>query len=364
MIPLFSAVAANKDLNLLASVQRVIERHWYVLGEEVAEFEKEFAQYIGVTNCISVANGTDALELALRGVGVRQGDKVITVANAGFYSSTAIHAVGAVPCYVDVDANSLTMCLAAFEAALALKPKAVIVTHLYGRLAEIESIARLAKAGKVAVVEDCAQAHGAAQNDRKAGSFGDVACFSFYPTKNLGALGDGGAVVTRSTEVAEQIRMLRQYGWSQKYKVAVPGGRNSRLDEMQAAVLRTKLPYLDGWNEQRREIAKRYNQAFSGFPLQCPQFTGKEYVAHLYVVQIENRDAFRNFLKENAILTDVHYPIPDHKQAAYALPAESNGKLEKTEQACEKVVSLPCYPGMTDEEVEQVITVVRMYFNK
>lgn len=315
-VPLFSASIANAGLNFTAPLTRVIDRHWYVLGEEVKSFEEEFAAYVGVQHCISVANGSDALELALRSLGIKPGDRVVAVANAGFYGSTAIHAVGATPVYVDVDPDTLTLCTEALAAVIESKPAAVIVTHLYGQLADIEALVRIASDAGVPVIEDCAQAHGARRNGRMAGSFGTMACFSFYPTKNLGALGDGGAVVTNDAEMAGRVRQLRQYGWSQKYQVSLPGGRNSRLDEMQAAILRLKLPLLDGWNLQRRSIARRYNEAFAGLGMQLPVSLGEDYVAHLYVIRVRDRARFAAALKEQQIGTDIHYPIPDPRSSS------------------------------------------------
>lgn len=362
-IPLFSAERVNAGLDLNAPTQRVITSHWYVLGNEVSSFEQEFAAYCCTSACVSLANGTDALELGLRALDVGADDPVMLAANAGFYGSTAVHAIGATPVYIDVDPETLTMSAGALREELRkVRPKAIIVTHLYGQLADIESIAAIAGEAKIPVVEDCAQSHGAARGGRRAGSFGTIGCFSFYPTKNLGALGDGGAVVTNSAELDTRLRQLRQYGWRTKYHVDVSGGRNSRLDEMQAAILREKLPHLDRWNAERRRIARRYNEAFSDLPLRCPASVGDDYVAHLYVLRISGRDAFRAFLREHGVTTDVHYPVPDHHQAAYASPAGSC--LPVTEAACGEVVSLPCFPGMTDKEVEHVSHAVRLYFGE
>jgi aminotransferase EvaB len=361
-IPVFRLAAANSDLDFSGAIKRVIDRHWYVLGDEVTAFEHEFARYVGVPDCVTVANGTDALELALRGLGVERGDRVVSVANAGFYGSTAIHAIGATPVYVDVDVETLTMSASGLARALEVGPKAIIVTHLYGQLADIEELVRIADDAGVPLIEDCAQAHGAVRAGKQAGSFGRAACFSFYPTKNLGALGDGGAIVTRDLGLAERVRRLRQYGWAQKYMVEAVGGRNSRLDEIQAAVLREKLPHLDKWNAQRRDIARRYNAAFASLPVRCPSSTGEDYVAHLYVLRVEGRDSFREFLKTRGIATDVHYPIPDHRQPAYPTPGFA--AMEATESACSSAVSLPCYPGLTEAEVERVIAAVLEHFQR
>lgn len=359
-IPFFCAKTVNSGIDFSSSIKRVIDSHWYILGKEVKMFEDEFSEYIGVPECISVANGSDALELALRGAGVESGDEVATVANAGFYSSTAIYNVGAKPLYVDIDETSLTMSTSELEAALELKPKAVIVTHLYGQLANIEKIAELCKLAKVPLIEDCAQAHGAMRNGQMAGSFGDLGCFSFYPTKNLGALGDGGAIVANNPEMAARIRALRQYGWTEKYKVSLPNGRNSRLDELQAAILREKLPRLNSWNKERRLIAQRYNSAFEKLPIICPQIRDKSYVAHLYVIRLNNREDFQSYMTEKGIVTDIHYPIADHKQSAYQ--SFSNSRLPFTESACRSVISLPCYPGISESVVDQIIGAVKNYF--
>ncbi len=361
MIPMFSAVAANRGIDLSAAVTRVLESHWYVLGTEVAQFESEFAAYNEVKHCISVANGTDALALGLKALGIRAGDAVVCVANAGFYGSTAARSIGAVPVYVDVDQVTLTMCPHALAKALVDRPAAVIVTHLYGQLADIGQIAALCRAANVPLIEDCAQAHGASRDGKMAGSFADVGCFSFYPTKNLGAIGDGGAIVTRSDEVASRLRALRQYGWSNKYEVSLQGGCNSRLDEIQAAVLRQKLPALNRQNAERRHIAHRYNQAFSQLPLLCPPSNAEDFVAHLYVVRTSRREALRAHLRENGVGTDVHYPIPDTRQPAYS-NSEFSQMLPVTDAASASVVSLPCFPGMTDAQVAQVIAAVCSFF--
>lgn len=362
-IPLFSAISvnSNSDLNLKAAVARVIDSYWYVLGKEVQQFESEFAAYTGTNHCVSVANGTDALLLALRAGGVVEGDTVATVANAGFYSSTAIHAIGACPLYVEINDATLTMSTDALKAALLQQPKAVIVTHLYGQIADIETIAKMCREFQVLLIEDCAQAHGAMVNGKRAGSFADLAAFSFYPTKNLGALGDGGAITTNHQDLADKVRVLRQYGWSQKYTVGTPHGCNSRLDEIQAAVLREKLPHLDAQNDLRRRIAKRYNQAFQNLPIRCPASTSDDYVGHLYVIRSENRDELRSHLLSLGICSDVHYPVADHHQPAYP-DAKLAQLLPLTEMACQSVLSLPCFPGLPEVDIERVVVGVQSFF--
>lgn len=362
-IPLFSAALVNQGLDLAGALQRVLESNSFVMGKEVAKFEEEFASYTGVSHCVSVANGTDALELALRAVDLLPGQQVACVANAGFYSATAIHLAGGVPLYVDVDEQSLTIAPEALERALAEKPAAVIATHLYGQLAPIERLADMCRDAGVPLIEDCAQSHGASRNGRRAGSFADLACFSFYPTKNLGALGDGGAVITSDAGLAARLKGLRQYGWSKKYEVSMLGGCNSRLDEMQAAVLREKLPLLERDNARRRAIAARYNEAFVRLPLRLPASVGLDFVAHLYVVRTAEREALRAYLAQCGVATDVHYPIADIRQPAVAAryPALS---LPVSEAACATAMSLPCFPGMPQEDVEEVVRSVVSFFSR
>lgn len=343
---------------LLGAASRVLASARFVLGSEVASFERELAAWCGARECIGVANGTDALELALRAVGVAPGDRVAMAANAGYYAATAARAIGAVPLFVDVG-DDLVMTRATLGDAV-VHARAVVVTHLYGRMAPVEEIAQAAQAAGVPVVEDCAQAHGAQREGKLAGTFGAAGCFSFYPTKNLGALGDGGAVVTSDEDVARRVRALRQYGWEQKYRVSVDGGRNSRLDEIQAAFLRAKLPRLAQANAARVAIARRYREGLAGLPVALPRWEGDEYVAHLFVIRCKDRDALRASLASAGVGTDVHYPVPDHEQPIER--AAARVLLPVTEAACLEVVSLPCYPGLRDDEVERVIAAVRAHY--
>lgn len=326
-----------------AAVSRVLARGWYVLGPEVDAFETEFAAYCGVTHCVGVANGTDALELALRAAGATAGDRIATVANAGMYSTAAILALNATPVFVEIDSETGLMDPEAL--AKVVPVAAVVATHLYGRMAPMPAL--LDAAEGVPVIEDCAQAHGAELDGRRAGSWGVAGCFSFYPTKNLGALGDGGAVVTNSAPIADRLRALRQYGWRGKYLAMEPFGRNSRLDEMQAAVLRAKLPELDGWNARRRQIA-------AGYSLPGEEREGPADVVHLYILRHPRRDALRNALRAQGIAAEIHYPIPDYRQEAVAQRIGSVPPLPLTEQFCHEVLTLPCFPEMTDEEVRTV----------
>jgi len=344
-------------------IGRVIDSGWFILGRELEAFEAEFARYCGAEHCIGVGNGTDALELALRACGVSQGGRVLTVANAGAYSTTAILAVGGEPVFVDVRDDTLLIdeSEAVREVSSANPPAAVIVTHLYGRLVpEIEAIALAAKQAGVPLIEDCAQAHGASIGGKRAGTFGDYGCFSFYPTKNLGALGDGGALITSGAQRRDRVRMLRQYGWAGKYRIELAGGRNSRLDEMQAAVLRAKLPRLDGWNHRRRDIARQLSHGIHHPRVKCPQWFGEDYVAHLYVVRTADRQSLQAHLRSRGIASDVHYPVLDYQQPGFG--AGARPRLNpNAERACQEVLTLPCFPEMSDGEVAAVVDAVNSW---
>ena len=341
-----------------AAVRRVVESGRFVMGPECLAFESAFASYCGVDHCVGLGNGTDAIELALRALGVCAGSRVVTVANAGFYTTAVLQIIGATPVYVDVDEGSHLMSMRGLEEALAHGDvAAIVVTHLYGRLHQMEAIMALAQHAGVPVLEDCAQAHGARRSGRMAGSFGDAGAFSFYPTKNLGALGDGGAVVTRHGHIAEEVRRLRQYGWDSKYRVSRLGGRNSRLDELQAAVLRGKLSLLDSWNARRRHIAARYTSAFQPHGIACRETASEEDVVHLYVIRSAQRDALRERLQRAGIEAEVHYPIPDTRQPCWG-PQSEWPVLPVTERLADEILTLPCYPELGDREVDKVISVV------
>jgi dTDP-4-amino-4,6-dideoxygalactose transaminase len=356
----------NRHVNPIASeiekaISRVLASGWFVLGPEVKAFEKEFADYCGTVHCVTLANGTDALELALRSLNIGPSSVVMTVANAGMYSSAAILATGATPVYADIEADSMLMNYV--DAAQLIDNKkidAIVITHLYGMLADVEQLRLLAKRKNIPIIEDCAQAHGAVRNGKKAGSFGDISCFSFYPTKNLGALGDGGAIISNRDDLAQRVRQLRQYGWESKYRTTVAGGRNSRLDEMQAAVLRVMLPHLDQWNIRRRDIANQYTEMIRHANVETPSKRGKEYVSHLYVIKTNNRGGLKQHLTDTGVPSDIHYPIPDYLQPAYA--HLFHGLMAPvTERQCELVLTLPCFPEMTDSEVKSVIAAVNSW---
>jgi dTDP-4-amino-4,6-dideoxygalactose transaminase len=338
---------------ILEAVRQVLSRGRFILGPEVEAFEECFAASAGVAHAAGVANGTDALALALRALDVQAGQRVVTVANAGGYATAAILAAGATPVLVDVDARTYTMQPAALAAALERPTAAVIVTHLYGRMADMPALLALADPCGVPVIEDCAQAHGARLDGRPAGSWGRLAAFSFYPTKNLGGIGDGGAVTTNDVSLDRAVRELRNYGWSERYRIARRGGCNSRLDEVQAAVLRVLLPHLQCWNQRRREIAALYSQRLQGTGLILPLAADDAHVCHLYVVRSPQRERLRRRLHELGVETAVHYPIADHEQPAYIGHTE-NTELALTQECCRTVLTLPCFPEMSDADVAHV----------
>lgn len=356
-----SARIRSNVTQIKAAADRVIESGRLVLGPEVKRFEDSFAEYLGANHCVSLANGTDAIELALRAMGIGRGDQVATVANAGMYATTAVLAIGAVPFFLDVDLVTRNTTLLEIDHAVSAGVKAVVVTHLYGLATpEICEIAQLCAKKGVLLLEDCAQAHGAMINGRRVGTIGDAASFSFYPTKNLGALGDGGAVVTNNDAIGEKVFRLRQYGWTTKYQVEVAGARNSRLDEMQAAILSVFLPDLDAANARRREIAAQYSAGIVHPDVSLPAQAGEAYVAHLYVVQSVRRDSLRAHLRDCEIAADVHYPIPDYRQPMFGNRFESV-RLENTERLSREILTLPCYPEMTDVQVGQVVSAVNSW---
>jgi dTDP-3-amino-2,3,6-trideoxy-4-keto-D-glucose/dTDP-3-amino-3,4,6-trideoxy-alpha-D-glucose/dTDP-2,6-dideoxy-D-kanosamine transaminase len=360
-VPMFSLSQMHGEVDLQRAILRVLASEHYILGPEVQAFEKRFADYCGVSHCVGVGNGTDALELSLRVVDIQPNDRVAIVANAGSYASTAVRAVGATPVWVDVDPQGMTMAPEQLAAVIADGIAAVIVTHLYGQLADIEAVQSVVRTAGVPLIEDCAQSHGARRHGRMAGSFGDLGCYSFYPTKNLGALGDGGAIVTSDESLATRLRSLRQYGWSRKYHADAAGGRNSRLDELQAAVLFEKLPRLDDWNSERREIARRYSDGLSDLPVVPPLSLDEGFVAHLYIIRVEERDLLLSHLTRSGIGADIHYPVADHRQpihAAHGAPPH----LPVTEDACARVLTLPCYPGLQRAQQDLVIASVRSFF--
>lgn len=344
---------AEQATELRDAVAAVMRSGWYVQGPAHDRFEAELAAFLGVDRCLGVASGTDALTLALRAVADRSGGAaVVTAANAGGYTTAAARLNGLRPVYADVSPESLCLTPGTVERALDDEVAAVVVTHLYGRMADVEGIVALCHERGVAVVEDCAQSIGASRDGRAAGSFGDVATFSFYPTKNLGAMGDGGALATSDPTLADRLQAMRQYGWTGKYHVTHPGGTNSRLDEVQAAVLSVRLPLVEAHNERRRAIISRYATAAEGVAgFRVLPAEDEAHAGHLAVAVVEDRDRVRDHLARHGVGTDVHYPVPDHRQPISPTPTPA---LPVTEHAADHVLSLPCFPQLTDDEVARV----------
>ena len=341
------------------AIARVLDSGAYILGPEVRAFEAHFARYCQAQFCIGVANGTDAIQIALVALGVGVGDEVITVANTGVPGTAAIVALGAIPVFVDVDPTSRNMDATLIAAAITPRTKAIMPVHLYGLMADMPAILAVARAHHIPVVEDCAQSHGASINGQVAGSWGDVAAFSFYPSKNLGAIGDGGAITTNREDIALKVQRLRQYGWERKYFSTEPNGLNSRLDELQAVILDVKLTHLDVGTDRRNQIALEYNRQFADLPIQLPLIpTDNRVVHHLYVIQTPHRDNLLAQLKERGIGCDIHYPLPTHKQPIYQQYAPT-WSLPVTNRLADEVLSLPNFPELTDAEVAQVVAVVR-----
>jgi dTDP-4-amino-4,6-dideoxygalactose transaminase len=335
------------------ALDRVLDSGRYLFGEELERFESAFATWCGGAFAVGVANGTDAITIALEAVGVAPGDEVITAANTCVPTIVGIENAGAVPVLVDVDPATRTLDPSLVEQAIGPQTRAIVPVHLYGQCADLGALGEIAAAHGLRLVEDCAQAHGAEIGGRRAGSIGHAAAFSFYPTKNLGALGDGGAVVTSDPETAEKARLLRNYGEERRFE-HVLRGRNSRLDSLQAALLAVKLPHVDAWNERRREIATRYTAALDGTPITAPrEAPGRRHVYHLYVIETDDRDEFRERLTRAGIETAVHYPLPIHGQPAYRALGEGRS-LPVSERLCASVVSLPIYPELADDEVDAV----------
>ena len=341
-----------------AAEDRVLTSGRYLFGEELERFEASFADWCGARFCLGVANGTDAVTIALQAVGVGPGDEVVTAANTCVPTVVGIENAGAVPVLVDADPATRTLDPALVEAAITTRTKAILPVHLYGLCADVDALADLCMRHGIALVEDCAQAHGSEVRGRRAGTFGAAAAFSFYPTKNLGALGDGGAVVTGDGAVAERVRLLRNYGERDRFE-HVLRGRNSRLDALQAAFLAAKLPHLEAWNERRRAVAAVYTEALEGTGVTPPRDApGRRHVYHLYVVEAPDREAFRAALARRGVETAVHYPRPIHLQPAY-LELGDGRALPVSERLAATVVSLPMYPELADDEVELVASAAR-----
>jgi len=342
-------------------VKRVLDSGWYILGEEVKAFEAEFAAYIGVEWGVGVGSGTEALYLALAACNIRFGDEVITVSHTAVATVAAIEQTGATPVFVDIEPDFFTMDPCKIAVAVTPKTKAIIPVHLYGQPVDLDPILDISKKYGLRVIEDCAQAHGAAYKGKRVGSCGDLACFSFYPTKNLGALGDGGMVVTDQPELAQRLRLLREYGWAERFISHFPGW-NSRLDEVQAAILRVKLCYLDQDNAARTSIAGMYHHGLRSCGISLPRCRQTaSHVYHQYVVRTPRRDALKRHLKDKGIDALIHYPVPVHLQPAYRGRLSGSDNLLETGRAAREVLSLPIYPELDKTQVQTVLEAVRTF---
>jgi dTDP-4-amino-4,6-dideoxygalactose transaminase len=343
------------------AVMRVIDGNVYILGTEVAAFEKALAASVGAAEAIGVASGTDALVLAMLGIGIEPGDEVITVSHTAGPTVAAIRMVGAVPVLVDIEEATYCLDPATMRAALSSKTKAIIAVHLYGHPANIAAI-RAAAPG-IPVIEDCAQAQGALSGGKPVGGLGDAACFSFYPTKNLGAIGDGGAVTSNNLIIADRVRKLRTYGWTRPQYAELEGGRCSRLDEIQAALLSVKLKALPDHIERRRAIAALYRSGLAGLQLTLPsEGPGDSHAYHLFVLRSDQRDALEAHLQKEDIGTGRHYPLPVHMQPGLAAQARVPSHLVVTERVGNEILSLPMFATMTDSQVDRVIAAVKAFF--
>ncbi|MDI4650307.1 DegT/DnrJ/EryC1/StrS family aminotransferase [Cohnella hashimotonis] len=362
MIPFLDLKSMNLQIEeeIKEAMNRFIQSGWYVLGKEVESFEREFAAYCGTEHCIGVANGLDALMLILKGYGIKEGDEVIVPSNTYIASILAISMVGATPVLVEPDLRTYNIDPEEIQNKITNKTKAILIVHLYGRVCEIDPIREIAKRNRLKIIEDCAQSHGVQYNQKRAGSLGDAAGFSFYPGKNLGALGDAGAVTTDDGDLAIRLRALRNYGSLKKYE-NVEKGFNSRLDEIQAAVLRVKLKYLEEGNQRRREIANFYLQHIQNPKITLPDLPLDElqHVWHLFVVRCPDRQHLSEHLLERHIQTLIHYPIPPHKQEAYLEWKDHSYPI--SERIHREVLSLPISPVMELTQAEAVVKAINEY---
>lgn len=343
------------------AIRQVLESGWYILGNEVKHFEKELAQYIGTNYAVGLASGTDALTIAPKALGISKGDGIILPANV-YPSAFGISLTGAHLQLADVEEDSLNISLRTIEKAFDRTTKAIVVVHLYGNPVDLDPIILFAKKKKIAIIEDCAQSIGSEYKGNKVGSLGDISCFSFYPTKNLGAYGDGGAILTNNKKLAIQSFLWRTYGEDSRYH-SVLQGQNSRLDEIQAAILLSKFKYLDKWNQQRRRLALIYIKNLSSLPVQfineCP---GGESNYHLFVIKTRKRDQLAKFLKDKGIETGIHYPVTIHLTPSYSYLSLKKGSFPVSEKSCQSILSLPIYPEMSDKDIEYVIDQTKKFF--
>ncbi|HYG81450.1 MAG TPA: DegT/DnrJ/EryC1/StrS family aminotransferase [Pyrinomonadaceae bacterium] len=366
MVPFVDLQAQYRSIKaeVDGAVARVLESASFILGREVEAFEAAFAEYVGARFCVGVSNGTAAVQLAVTACGVGAGDEVIVPANTFFASAEAVSTAGATPVFVDADPVSYNLDVSKIEAAVTERTRAILPVHLYGQPADLDPVFEAAARHGLVVIEDAAQAHGARYKGRRVGALGRAGCFSFYPGKNLGAYGEGGAVVTNDAEVARRVRLLRDHGSERKYRHEIIG-YNFRLEGIQGAVLKVKLRHLDRWNELRRAAAARYGELLSGSDLTLPrELPHAEHVYHLYVVQSGERAALQKALSEAGVQTGIHYPVPIHLQPAYAFLNHRPGDFPEAERQAARVVSLPMFPELTEKQIMHVAETVRAFTEK
>ena len=360
-IPMLDLSAQYKEIKpeIDGAVQRVLDSGWFVLGKECEAFEQEFAKYNGSKYAIGVGSGTEALHLALRALNIRKGDEVITVSNTAIPTISAISLTGATPVFVDIDPESYTLDPKKLEQAITARTKAILPVHLFGQSADMDPILEIANKHHIPVIEDCAQSQGATYKNKKTGNFGIIGCFSFYPSKNLGAYGDAGLITTNDEKIKEKLLMLRNYGQKDRY-IHAEKGTNSRLDEIQAAILRVKLKHLDKYNERRRSLANIYKKELKN--IITPKEMGyANHVYHLYVIRTQNRDQLMHYLREHGVGTQIHYPIPAHMQEAYQNLEIKEGSFPISESYSKEIVSLPLFPELSEEQVLHITKLINEF---
>ncbi|MDZ7331442.1 MAG: DegT/DnrJ/EryC1/StrS family aminotransferase [candidate division KSB1 bacterium] len=351
----------NIKAEIKLAFDEVFESSWFILGKQVELFEQEFAEYCGARYGIGVGSGTEALHLALLACGVQPGDEVITVSNTAVPTVSAISFAQAKPVFVDIDPLSYTMDPGAIEAKITPRTRVILPVHLYGQAADMDPIMEIAHRYGLKVIEDACQAHGAAYRGHRVGAIGDLGCFSFYPSKNLGAYGDGGMVVTNDPELADHLKLLRNYGQRKRYYHDIKGF-NSRLDELQAAFLRKKLRYLDQWNARRRHLANQYEKLLDDHVVKPVEASYAYHIYHLYVIRCQCREQLQRYLLDHGIQTLIHYPVPVHLQQAYQDLNLPPGSLPITEQYAAEILSLPMFPELTDEQVSIVADAINRFY--
>ncbi len=364
MIPLVDLIAQYHSIKVEidAAVHATLESGHFILGPAVSKFEESIASYLGVDHAIGLASGTDALVLALRALDIGAGDEVIVPAYTFFATAGTVMSVGATPTFVDIDPVTYEMDVAQIEARVTPKTKAIIPVHLYGHPTDMDPVLELARSHRLKVIEDNAQAFGATYRGRKTGSLGDIGCLSFFPTKNLGAFGDGGMVVTNHPALADRMRMLRTHGWKKKYH-SEEVGYNSRLDALQAAILQAKLPHVDSWNEKRRAIAGRYSEQLARLGITIPvECDWGRHVYHLYIIRSDRRDELQAFLKQKGIASEVYYPLPPHLSTPCRKLGYHEGNFPHAERASRETVALPLYPELTEGQQDEVIQRISEFY--